>query len=219
MAFGEDCLELPNDGKVITVRAQTDVNRGTFVGPAANERAYDVAGAAHVPESISLLRYVGQEAQNPADWEPIAKALLHHLIVWIALGTPPPEPLHLEGDFLESGQFELRTDQDGNALGGIRLPHMPSFTPAGEEAGAPLGIYGGADLDFQDPALGGGFAFLGGTFAPFPPEEIIRRYPTREVYVELVRRAAATLWEQGFILEEDYTGYIREAERYPLYQP
>jgi hypothetical protein len=43
-------------------------------------------------------------------------------------------------------------DADGNAIGGIRLPHMPSRRH-GRPAGAPLGSYTGLDLNTPNPVL------------------------------------------------------------------
>ena len=108
--------------------------------------------------------------------------------------------------------FSLAMDSDGNALGGIRLPHMRTVLQDGEVIGAPLGIYTGRDPEFEDRSLGYGYAVLGGTFEPFSPEEIQQRYPSQEIYVELVRKAAAALLRDGIVLEQDYQTYVREAE-------
>jgi hypothetical protein len=76
------------------------------------------------------------------------------------------------------------------------------MTPAGEPAGAPTGVYGGTD------AIGPAF---GGTYPPFSDEELARRYPTEDVSLELVTRAADQLLQDGYILQEDRDLYIIEA--------
>ena len=55
---------------------------------------------------------------------------------------------------------------------------------------------------------------IGGTFEPFSAEELARRYPTREIYVDLVRKAAAHLLAGRYILQEDHDAYIRAAENH-----
>ena len=108
-----------------------------------------------------------------------------------------------------AGRFRFVTDADGNVAGGVRLPHMPTVLPNGAQAGAPLGVYGGLDPDYLRPI--NYFAWMGGTFAPFSAEELARRYPSREAYVQLVRTAAAALLADRFLLQEDYDAYLQAA--------
>jgi hypothetical protein len=136
--------------------------------------------------------------------------MLRNLVDWIVEGEEPPAPRYIEFGETDEGKVRMLTDEDGNALGGLRLPHMVSVLPNGNRVGAPLGVYGGVDVLLDRPELG--YARLGGTFEPFPREELARRYPTREVYVDLVEKAAAHLLEGRYILEEDYHAYIRTAE-------
>ena len=46
--------------------------------------------------------------------------------------------------------FVINRDEEGNATGGVRAPHMPSIDAHGNVAGAPLGSYNG--VDNTDPA-------------------------------------------------------------------
>ena len=212
-----DCPQLPDDGRIITLRTQTEAERqGNLTGTSRNERWYDVAGVAHIPEPMGPLMSMGAHQQNPISWNPVAKALLSHLVAWIEYDEEPPDSVIIEGQYGADDTFRLATDGDGNALGGIRLPHMVSTHSDGGRAGAPLGVYAGFDSDVWNLNPESGFAGLGGTFQPFPIDEIARRYPTRDAYVELVERAAAALLAQGFILEEDYHAYVRAAWREPL---
>ena len=158
---------------------------------------------------------MGAVRQNPVSWQPVARAMLKHLVDWIATGAEPPEPLYIDGSFDAAGSFSLATDADGNALGGIRLPNLATVLQGGERVGAPLGRYGGLNDGFPS-SEGFGYAQLGGVFEPFPDEEIARRYPSREIYVDLISRAAAALREEGYILEEGYDTYVRAAARQPL---
>jgi hypothetical protein len=99
-----------------------------------------------------------------------------------------------------------RRDADGNAVGGIRLPHMPSAW-RGKPAGAPLGTYTGLDLDH----LADGLFFLAGTFRPFSPARLTELYPTPRAYAARVRRAADRLLADGHILRSDRNAYVNAA--------
>lgn len=212
---GQPCLEpLADAGKVIVLRTQSELEDGRPIRyESPDYRVYEIAGVSHVPVFINNLRDLGSARQNPISWQPVAKAMLRHLAEWIATGQVPPPPLYLAGAIDPDGLIHLQLDDGGNVLGGIRLPHMATLLPDGEWAGAPLGLYTGYEPDLDQPRYG--YASLGGTFEPFSAEEFARRYPTREVYVDRVRRAAAALLAGGYILEEDYAAYIRAAERRP----
>ena len=207
------CPDLPGESRIITLRAQGDADG---LGPPAQvqpgSRVYDMASVSHIPTAFVPLINLGASRQNPVSWAPVAKAMLRHLVGWITDDAEPPPPRYLAGTFDSDGGFHVATDADGNVLGGIRLPNVATELPNGERAGAPLGVYGGHDEDLRGP--GYGYAHHGGTFDPFSAEELARRYPTQEVYVDLVEKAAATLLADGYILEEDYEAYVRDAERH-----
>ena len=76
--------------------------------------------------------------------------------------------------------------------------------------GAPLGIYAGIDPNFGQPF--NLYPWVGGKFEPFSPQELEARYPSRDAYVRLVRKAAAALLADRFILEEDYDAYVAAAK-------
>jgi hypothetical protein len=140
----------------------------------------------------------------------VYKATLRNLVEWIETGKEPPDSRYIEGRLDSEGEFHFARDVDGHAKGGLRLPHMPAALPNGEQAGAPLGVYLGLDPDYKDhPNY---YAWIGGSFEPFSAEEFAKRYPSREVYAELVRKAAAALLAERFILQEDYDAYIQSAE-------
>ena len=104
-------------------------------------------------------------------------------------------------------------DAAGNALGGVRLPHMTS-TVDGRQAGAPLGTYDGFEFNTQDP-----FIFIGGHFTPFEPPRLEALYPSHGAYVHKVAQAAHRLVKRREILEEDSVALIREAERSTIGRP
>jgi hypothetical protein len=96
-------------------------------------------------------------------------------------------------------------DSDGNALGGLRLPHMTSGGH-GRPTGAPLGTYEGLNVNTDDP-----FLFISGTFFPFSPARLNELYPAHEVYVERVTRAADRLLRSRHLLQADRDAYVSAA--------
>ena len=107
-----------------------------------------------------------------------------------------------------------QVDNDGNDLGGIRNVMVQ----------VPIGTYTGWNT-FDDSLFQDGFCTLQGSFIPFaqtrqeralagdPRPSIEERYPSREAYVDAVRKAVADLVSQRHLLPEDGRRLIAEAER------
>ena len=209
----------PADGsKVIMISAQSDLEDGLFLSALSrypdevNWRQYELAGVPHLPTAV----FPGlAENQNPADFRPVFRAAFRNLTLWTTEGIEPPPPQFLEGDVVAEGdsQGRLITDLDeyGNALGGLRLPHMEQDV-RGIVVGAPLGTYTGlnpgVDLEADPTNI---FVFIGGTFEPFSEEQLRERYPDHQTYVSLVAGAADHLLEGGYILEQDRDAYVKAA--------
>src|ERR1700749_1309991 len=101
----------------------------------ANVRMYDIAGGSHV-----VVAKAPSGTQPPArlDWAPLSRALLQHLDAWVSRNAEPPasELMPLEPAGAEPPALRAPTalsaaviqvpkrDQDGNALGGVRLPDL-----------------------------------------------------------------------------------------------
>lgn len=213
----------PQDrGKIIAVYSETDLmgNRAALDRVSAGlsvYRQYEMPGVAHLPKPIApWTSEYGAFRQNPADFSPVYRAVVSHLTDWIREGEEPPPSLFMDGTIETNGNLIPARDADGNALAGLRLPHMPSLVCTNgnhcHAAGAPLGTYTGAET-----TIPGTFPLLAGTFEPFSPEELKERYGNRGIYVQLVRRAAQDLRKQGYILQEDYRRYVREAAHQPLW--
>ena len=96
-------------------------------------------------------------------------------------------------------------DADGNAIGGLRLPHMTA-TDQGGEVGAPLGVYEGVDFAYTTR-----FLWLGGHFTPFASAKLDSLYPRHGSYVERVAKAAHRLVQRRELLQQDAKTYIDEA--------
>jgi hypothetical protein len=189
-----------------------------------NVRVYDIAGASHV-----VLHKANCELP-PArlDWSPISRATLLQLDDWVAKGTEPPKsrlmPLEeAKGDptvlrapsHLPKAIIEIpKRDQDGNAVGGVRLPDME----------APLGVNARQNppLSFQ--------CMLAGAYVAFPRTQadadaahdahrpVLERYKTRNEYVNRVRTAARELERDGFLLPDDAAIIIQSAAENSLWR-
>ena len=117
------------------------------------------------------------------------RAALVNLQQWLDGMEPPPSvAIELSDEDAPSAEFGGRhpvrlaaVDADGNAKGGVRLPHMPAED--GTSAGAPLGRYTGFALDRKEENV---YFTISGVFEPFPPEKLAELYPDHNAYVEKV---------------------------------
>ena len=188
-----------------------------------NVRVYDIAGASHV------VRRKASCELPPArlDWSPVSRATLLHLDDWVAKGIEPPKPrlMPLEpanGDpvvlrapaHLPKAVIEIpKRDEDGNVIGGVRLPDMQ----------VPLGVNAR-----QNPPLSF-LCMLAGAYVAFPRTQadadaahdphrpVLERYKTRNDYVNRIRTAARELEREGFLLPDDAAVIIQSAAANPLW--
>jgi hypothetical protein len=207
----------PAGGKVIAVNTESEAERGGVDerGETREYRAFEVPGTSHLPTSRADFRGLGAPRQNPVGAFPVYRAALASLQRWIS-GTEPPPSIYItlrEGppDALRGGPFRPAVrDADGNALGGVRLPHLRTTLPDGKVVGAPLGTYNGLDLALKDTNT---FFLIGGTFAPLEPDRLRAVYPTREAYVSAVAAAVKDLVAKRYLLQEDADAYVEAAAR------
>jgi Alpha/beta hydrolase domain len=208
---------LSDGGKVVTVNPEGDVEWGGFRerGETADYRAIEVAGVSHLPAPAVDFRGVGHREQNSVAAFPVFRAALANLQRWIR-GTEPPPSIYITlregpaGDLRGDPLRPAMRDADGNALGGLRLPHLRTVLGDGTTAGAPLGTYTGLSLGSKDTNF---FFLISGTFAPFSKDRIRALYPSHEAYVEAVSRAAKDLVAKRYILQEDADAYIEAAKQ------
>ena len=120
---------------------------------------------------------------GPQHW--VLKAALAALERWVRDGTPPPTAPRIE--LTDDPAPMIARDTHGNALGGIRTPHLdvPIATLSGEGQS------------------GGSFCFLFGTTTPFDEATLAALYPTREDYVVPFLAATDAAVAAGFILPAD----------------
>lgn len=105
----------------------------------------------------------------------------------------PPTGPRMERD--EDG--DLVRDEDGHALGGIRLPYIEVPVALNTSEECPLF----------------------GHYEPFPSHEIVERYPTHDDYVTQVQAAAEEAVEAGFLLPADARIIVDEARSFDVWSP
>lgn len=164
--------ETPSDqGKVIVVNSETDVQLlGGWKARASRSnvshyRAYEVAGASHIPTTYLPLKAAGLRPselpdQNYVNTQPVFRAMMEHLSRWASASKTPPDSAYLGGHvakldvplFSSSswGTDELlvflpHLGNDRNTLKGLRLPHLRTELPGGKSIGGPLGFYRGVE--------------------------------------------------------------------------
>ena len=204
--------------------SRTGAEGTTEVPIPGNVHVYEIAGASHV-----VVRQANCELP-PAklDWSPVSRATLLHLDNWVANGTEPPasrlmpleeakgDPMVLRAPaHLPKAVIEIpKRDDDGNSLGGVRLPDMQ----------VPLGVHAR-----QNPPLSF-LCALAGAYVAFPltredadykhdgHRPLLERYKTRNDYVNLIRAAARDLERDGFLLPDDATIIVHSAAESPLWR-
>ena len=208
---------ITDSGKVISLSTETDAEWGGYFerGEADDYRFLEIAGVSHIPATEADFRQHGMPDQNMADFGPAFRAALVNLEEWLDGQNPPPSAsIELEGTRSKTvdgvGVRSAIRDADGNAKGGVRLPHLATILADGKQSGAPLGSYTGIAWNYQNK---NGFFVISGTFTSFPPDKIKALYPTHETYVAAVTAAAQDLVAKRYILPEDADAYVAEAER------
>jgi hypothetical protein len=163
---------------------------------AAGVRARDTGGAAPPGNPVCLT--------NPFPAWPVLNAAWDHLRTWVSGGGPPPASPLIQlthtpalapippGD----NNALIARDDMGNALGGIRTPSID----------APVGTYYGSS-----PCNPGTLGFLAGLYVPFDSTTQTKLYPSHDVYVSTVTASAQKAVSDGFMLQDDATRLIAEA--------
>jgi hypothetical protein len=197
---------------VVNTEADTELAGFTERGQTRDYRVMELAGVAHISAALADFRGLGKPDQNPVSASPPMRAAHRNLKRWIE-GTRPPASRYIRLQDVAPVDFDgfpylpSVRDGDGNALGGVRLPHMTTRAH-GRAAGAPLGTYLGLDLSSDNLYL-----YLSGVFTPFPPTRLAELYPSHAAYVDRVTRAADRLLKRRHILRPDRNAYVRAAEQ------
>ena len=199
--------------KVFKVNTETDL---LYLGEVNSRqpdsdvlRTWEVAGTSHV--GYSNPNYRGEHLVR--DDLPVADttvcnlpALSHirtgyavnaayeHLVRWVEDGVEPPKAQPIE--VASAPPVVIKRDSNGNALGGIQLPHhaVPTATNTGMNSGS-------------------GFCFLFGSHEPFSEEKLKNLYPNHGTYVSAFNKAVNENLKQGFIVQEDAKEMREEAAK------
>ncbi|HKV16965.1 MAG TPA: alpha/beta hydrolase domain-containing protein, partial [Reyranella sp.] len=113
----------------------------------------------------------------------------------------------LPGDWVDPKPAErayrtlvCRVDDDGNEVGGVRLPDIA----------VPLAAYTGWN-EYKPPYPRGELADRDGSYLAFPAEKIAARYKNRADYVAKVKAAVDRLVKDRLLLREDADRYLEKA--------
>ena len=122
--------------------------------------------------------------RNDFIWAPVTRAAYRNLQQWVVEGTMPPKAPFIE---LDCTQLQVKRDENGNALGGVRLPYidLPTSTHI-------------AVLSDR-----GGMLSVMGTRYPFTEEKLKELYPDRAAYLQKFSSSTDKLVADRWILPED----------------
>ncbi len=116
----------------------------------------------------------------------VARAAVAAMDHWVTTGTPPRKAPRLRVDTaVDPPAFRL--DANGNAIGGIRTPHVD----------APIATLAGTGQ------TGSSFCFLFGTTKPFDAAELAALYPSHAAFVRAWDTATDKAVKAGFVLPAD----------------
>jgi hypothetical protein len=121
------------------------------------------------------------------------QAALRGLDTWVRTGTPPPVGPLLSVQ--STSPLVLQRDAAGNALGGVRTPHVD----------APVATLTGINS-------GPGFCRLFGSTEPLTNQQLLARYPTKEAFVAAWKAALDTAVAGGFLLQPDADDLLAAAQ-------
>lgn len=182
---------------------QEDSDREDF-----HYRIYEIAGATHDNRQTLFDYYKNDRAfarrkvqmvqldpdELPLDYPyqyPI-NAMYFHLCRWVREGTLPPHGKRID---VHEETLQNKTDELGNAIGGVRSPLID----------VPTCIY-----KPQNSFRCGDYKLMG-EVQPFTPEKLTALYGDIQNYRAQVEHSADRLIREGFLLQDDRAGIIEEA--------
>ena len=167
-------------------------------------RNWEAAGTAHV--SAQSMRSRAESIRGDVDapamdftginevpLNPVVEAAYRHLQAWVETGAPPPSQPRIE---FAGEPPEVARDDNGIALGGIRLPQVEVPLATNSAIAAPDSVMG----------------FLGGSCVPFPAEKVRALYGDVDTYLDRFEQATRAVEKSGAILPRDVEPLIAEAK-------
>jgi hypothetical protein len=189
-------LETQSDVEGFSVAAYTspsgaNVRRADSDAPGDLYRLYEIAGAAHSQRSSSC---EGNGTSFPT--YRFVRAALVLLYDWVEDGISPPRANRIEAEVIDTVSV-MRTDTDGNAIGGVRSPFID----------VPLSRL----LVSSTP---GPFCAFTGDEIPFTAQELGARYGDINGFMASFTESLDATIDAGFLLEADREDILREREEF-----
>lgn len=145
--------------------------------------------AADQAAGVNVLIPDGAEI-NDLVWMPVVRGAWHNLQLWSRKGIKPPQAPPIEVD----RDHEIKRDEYGNALGGVRLPYIE----------APRAAHTGY---INDEGMGG----ITGYKRPFEADTLKALYPDKASYFEKFSAATDKAVTERWISSEDAAAMKAEA--------
>ena len=137
-----------------------------------------------------LDEYFGTKLQAPVNAGPqhyVVNAAVAHLDRWVRDGVHPPAGGDQLAIRLGKDKVDYQPDDHGNAIGGVRTPHVD----------VPVAVLSGLGNS------GGPMAHLCGRTVPFAPKKLRRLYRDRDDYLARYAAATAAAVARGHVLATD----------------
>jgi hypothetical protein len=195
----EPVIDVQTEGDIVVLRShlarQPDARRF---------RLWEVAGGAHADEYTLSGSYPPREtvAGSPCEYRfnsaptfAVVSAAVQALDRWVEEGIAPRRAPRIRLGPDPAAEDPVLRDQDGHALGGIRVPELEA--PVATINGLANPAATGAPPLFQR------FCRLFGRTIPFTQAQIDARWPTKAAFVRAYHRATDRLVARGFVLHED----------------
>jgi hypothetical protein len=188
-------IRTDTDVPVLVFQAEGDV--GSFLSSVTARqpdsdtfRLWELAGSPHadlnlIGETTETLLDCGVDI-NHGPMHIVAKAALRQLVDWVVDGEPPPEAPRLE--VTEGDEPEIRRDEDGIALGGVRTPPLE----------VPVEVLS-AEPGPSDEMI----CIAVGSTRPLSQERLAARYASSADYEEQFAASVDAAIEAGYVLEDD----------------
>lgn len=184
--------------RIYEIAGATHDNRQTLFDYYQNDRAF-------ARRKVQMVQLDPDELPLDYPYQYPFNAMYAHLCRWVRDGVLPP---HGKRIAVNEATLENKTDEHGNAVGGVRSPFIDVPT---------------CTYKPQNSFRCGDYKLMG-EIRPFTPEKLTELYGDIQNYRALAERSADRLIEEGFLLQEDRFELLEEAvklagERWRLQEP
>jgi hypothetical protein len=148
---------------------------GAALAPLFSTPVPTAAGQPHNPAEACYASFPKGSRNNDVPFPFLAAAMFTNMYAWRDQGIAPPHAPLIE----TTDDGRTKTDEDGNALGGLRAPELL----------VPAATYG----------VGHGSCMLFGYAAPFDAQKMHALYGSKDAYLKATEEAAKSLVRQRFL--------------------